>query len=81
MGILAALIIGLFVGILAKFLMPGKDPGGLLVTSLLGIAGAVVANYIGGAMGMYQPGEAAGFLASIVGAMVLLGIYRLLKRN
>ena len=81
MGIIVALIIGLFIGIVAKFLMPGRDPGGFFVTALLGIAGSLVAHFLGGAMGMYAPGEPAGFLASVIGAMVLLGIYRVMKKN
>jgi uncharacterized membrane protein YeaQ/YmgE (transglycosylase-associated protein family) len=78
MGIIATLFIGLLVGIVAKFLMPGRDPGGFIVTALLGIAGAFVAGYLGSAMGYYRSGEPAGFIAAVIGAMVLLGIYRLL---
>ena len=81
MGIIGALIIGLFIGIIAKFLMPGKDPGGFFVTALIGIAGSMVAHFLGGAMGMYQPNEPAGFFASVVGAMVLLGVYRVMKKR
>lgn len=71
------LLIGLIVGIVAKFLMPGRDPGGFIITALLGIAGAFVASYLGQAFGMYTIGEPAGFIASVIGAMVLLGLYRL----
>ena len=81
MGIIVALIIGLFIGIIAKFLMPGRDPGGFFVTALLGIAGSMTASFLGGAMGMYAPGEPAGFIASVIGAMVLLGIYRVMKKS
>ncbi len=81
MGLIVALIIGLFIGIIAKFLMPGRDPGGFFITALLGIAGSMVANFLGGAMGMYQPGEPAGFIASVIGAMVLLAIYRMMRKG
>lgn len=77
MGIIVTLIIGLVVGFVAKLLMPGRDPGGFIVTALLGIAGAFIANYFGRSMGYYQGNEPAGFIASVLGAMVLLGIYRL----
>ncbi len=73
-----AIIIGLLIGIVAKFLMPGKDPGGFIVTVILGILGSAVANWIGGVMGVYQPGETGGFIASVFGAMILLAIYRVL---
>ena len=77
MHILGTIIIGLLVGIVAKLLMPGRDPGGFIITTLLGIAGAFVARYIGQAMGWYSETDAAGFLASVVGAIILLAIYRL----
>lgn len=70
------LIIGLFIGIVAKFLMPGDDPGGIIVTILLGIAGSMVAGWAGSAMGLYQYGEPVGFIAAVLGAMALLFIYR-----
>lgn len=72
-------LIGLVVGLIAKFLMPGRDPGGFIVTALIGIGGSVLATWAGGQLGLYQPGQTAGFIASVVGAMVLLGIYRLLR--
>ncbi len=72
-----ALFIGLIVGVVAKFLMPGRDPGGFIITALLGVAGAVIANWIGSAVGLYAPGEAAGFIASVIGAMILLAVYRM----
>ncbi len=71
-----ALLIGLFVGIVAKFLMPGNDPGGFIITALLGIAGAGVAHWIGSSMGMYKENEPVGFFAAVIGAMILLFIYR-----
>jgi uncharacterized membrane protein YeaQ/YmgE (transglycosylase-associated protein family) len=70
-------IFGLVVGLVAKLLMPGKDPGGIIVTILLGIAGAVLAGYLGQAIGLYGPGQGAGFIMSVVGAVVLLLLYRL----
>ena len=76
MTILWTLLIGLLVGIVAKFLMPGRDPGGFIITSLIGIAGAFVAHAIGRAMGWYTEGQPAGFLASVGGAIILLAIYR-----
>jgi uncharacterized membrane protein YeaQ/YmgE (transglycosylase-associated protein family) len=78
MSILWTLIIGLIVGIVAKFLMPGRDPGGFIITTLLGIAGAFLAHFIGGSMGWYAEGEPAGFIASVVGAILLLAVYRMI---
>jgi uncharacterized membrane protein YeaQ/YmgE (transglycosylase-associated protein family) len=76
MGIIATLIIGLLVGVIAKLLMPGRDPGGFILTTLLGIAGAFVATYLGQFVGIYRVGEAAGFIGAVVGSMILLGLYR-----
>lgn len=76
MAFLWMLLIGLVVGALAKFVMPGRDPGGIIVTMLLGIAGALIAGFIGRALGWYAEGEPAGFIASVVGAVILLAIYR-----
>ncbi len=81
MGIIVALIIGLFIGIIARFLMPGRAPGGFFITAMLGIAGSMVAHLLGGAMGMYAPNEPAGFIASVIGAMILLGLYRVMKKD
>jgi uncharacterized membrane protein YeaQ/YmgE (transglycosylase-associated protein family) len=81
MGILMTIIIGLVVGVIAKLLMPGKDPGGFIVTTLLGIAGAFVARFLGQALGFYAEGESAGIIASILGAVLLLFLYRLLRRG
>lgn len=78
MSILGWILFGLIVGALAKLVMPGKDPGGIIVTMLLGIAGALLGGFIGRAMGMYEEGEAAGFIMSFIGAVVLLFIYRLI---
>jgi uncharacterized membrane protein YeaQ/YmgE (transglycosylase-associated protein family) len=78
MGILATLIVGLIVGAIAKLLMPGKDPGGIIITMLLGVAGAFVAGFLGRAVGWYDdPASGPGIIASIIGAMILLGLYRL----
>jgi uncharacterized membrane protein YeaQ/YmgE (transglycosylase-associated protein family) len=76
-GILGWILFGLVAGILAKLIMPGRDPGGFIVTILLGIAGAVVGGFIGQAIGLYQQGQAAGMIMSIIGAIVLLAIYRM----
>jgi uncharacterized membrane protein YeaQ/YmgE (transglycosylase-associated protein family) len=81
MGFIYMLIIGLIVGAIAKFLMPGKDPGGFIVTILIGIVGALVAGFLGRALGLYGDGEPAGFIASVVGAILLLIVYRLVTRG
>ena len=73
------LIIGLVVGAVAKFVMPGKDPGGIWITMIIGIAGSIIATYLGQAIGWYQAGQGAGFIMSVVGAIVLLLIYRVIK--
>jgi len=78
MHLLYTLFIGLLVGILAKFLMPGKDPGGIILTILLGIAGSFLAGYLGQLIGWYKNGETAGFLGSLVGAILILIVYRLI---
>jgi uncharacterized membrane protein YeaQ/YmgE (transglycosylase-associated protein family) len=77
MHILITLIVGLIVGALAKLVMPGRDPGGIIVTILLGVAGAFVAGALGHALGWYALGEGPGLIASILGAVILLGVYRL----
>ena len=80
-GVLGWIVFGLVVGIVAKLLMPGRDPGGIVVTMLLGIVGAVLGGYLGRAMGLYGPNEAAGFLMSLLGAVVLLVVHRLFARR
>jgi len=76
-GLLATLIVGLIIGALAKLFMPGRDPGGIIVTILLGIAGSFVAAFLGRAVGWYRdPSQGPGILASVIGAMLLLGLYR-----
>jgi uncharacterized membrane protein YeaQ/YmgE (transglycosylase-associated protein family) len=69
------ILTGFIVGLLARFLMPGRDPMGFIWTTVLGMAGAAVAGWIGGAVGWYRPGEPAGFIAAICGALILLGLY------
>ncbi len=81
MQFLWMLIIGLVVGAIAKFIMPGKDPGGIIVTILIGIAGALLAGFLGRTLGWYAEGDAVGLIASVVGAILLLIIYRLLTGN
>jgi uncharacterized membrane protein YeaQ/YmgE (transglycosylase-associated protein family) len=81
MAILSWIVFGLVVGIIAKLLMPGRDPGGFIVTILLGIAGALIGGFIGRAMGFYGPGQSAGWIVSILGAIILLAIYRMLIRS
>ena len=76
MAILWTIIIGLIVGALAKFLMPGRDPGGFIVTTLLGIVGALVGSWLGQALGLYTAGQPAGWIMSVVGAILVLVIYR-----
>ena len=81
MGIIGWIIFGLIVGAVAKLLMPGRDPGGWIVTILLGIAGALVGGFLGRAVGWYGPNDAAGFLMALVGALVLLWLYILTLRR
>ena len=81
MAILSWIVFGLVIGLIAKLLMPGKDPGGFIVTMLLGIAGALVGGFIGRAMGFYGPNQGAGWLMSILGAIILLALYRMLVRR
>lgn len=76
---LTTILIGLAVGIVAKLLMPGKDPGGFIITTLLGIGGAVVATYLGQFLKIYEPGQPAGFVGAVLGAILILFIYRRLR--
>jgi uncharacterized membrane protein YeaQ/YmgE (transglycosylase-associated protein family) len=80
-GLLGWAIFGLIVGALAKLVMPGRDPGGIIITMLLGIVGAIVGGFVGQAMGLYGPGEPAGFIMSLLGAMLLLFLYRMATRR
>jgi uncharacterized membrane protein YeaQ/YmgE (transglycosylase-associated protein family) len=75
-GVLGWILFGLIVGALAKLVMPGRDPGGIIVTILLGIVGALLGGWLGQAMGLYRPNQPAGFFMSLLGAIVLLAIYR-----
>jgi uncharacterized membrane protein YeaQ/YmgE (transglycosylase-associated protein family) len=79
MHFIGALIIGLIAGAVAKLLMPGKDPGGFFVTMGLGVVGALLATFLGRAVGWYHEGESAGFIAAVVGSIIILAIYRLIK--
>ena len=78
MGVIGWIVFGLIVGIVAKFLMPGRDPGGFVITAILGIVGALLGGYLGRAMGWYQEGEPAGFIVAVIGAIIVLLLYRLL---
>ena len=77
MGILGWIIFGLVIGALAKLVMPGRDPGGIIVTMLLGIVGSLLGGFLGQTLGLYGPGDAAGFFMSLLGAILLLAIYRM----
>lgn len=81
MGILSWILFGLVVGVIAKLLMPGRDPGGFIITILLGIAGALIGGFVGRAMGFYGPNEGAGWLMSLLGAIILLALYRMMVRR
>jgi uncharacterized membrane protein YeaQ/YmgE (transglycosylase-associated protein family) len=81
MAILSWILFGLVVGVIAKLLMPGRDPGGFIITILLGIAGALLGGFIGRAMGFYGESQGAGWLMSIGGAIVLLALYRMMARR
>jgi uncharacterized membrane protein YeaQ/YmgE (transglycosylase-associated protein family) len=79
LSLLWEMIIGLVVGVVAKFLMPGKDPGGFWITMIIGIAGSILATHLGQVVGWYQAGQGAGFIMSVVGAILLLLIYRVIR--
>ncbi|MGH7033088.1 MAG: GlsB/YeaQ/YmgE family stress response membrane protein [Stellaceae bacterium] len=81
MHILWTLLIGFFAGLVAKLIMPGRDPGGFIITTVLGIVGAFVATYLGQAIGWYQAGEGAGFIGAVIGAIILLAIYHAIARR
>lgn len=81
MGLIGTIVIGLIVGLIARFLKPGDDSMGWIMTALLGVAGSFLASYAGAALGLYAPGQPAGFVASVVGAIVLLALYGLLKKK
>ena len=81
MGLIWTIIIGFVVGLIAKMLTPGRDPGGFFITAIIGIVGSLLATYGGQALGLYNPGEPAGFIGSVIGAIILLAIYHLVRRN
>jgi uncharacterized membrane protein YeaQ/YmgE (transglycosylase-associated protein family) len=81
LGFIGVLVIGLIVGAIAKLIMPGRDPGGIFITMVLGVCGALVGRIIGRILGLYGPGQPAGFIMSIVGAIVLLALYRLVTHR
>lgn len=81
MSIIALIVSGLIIGVIAKLLMPGRDPGGFIITILLGIAGTFLGSYVGRALGWYKPGESAGWIVSILGALILLVLYHLFFRR
>jgi uncharacterized membrane protein YeaQ/YmgE (transglycosylase-associated protein family) len=81
LNLIWTIIIGFIVGVVAKFLMPGKDPGGFIITTVLGIVGALLATYLGRLIGWYQAGQSAGFIAAVLGALILLVIYRFIKKK
>ncbi len=81
MSLLWIIIIGIVAGAVAKLIMPGKDPGGFLITMALGVAGALLSTLLGKLIGWYKPGESAGFIGAVVGAIILLVIYRLIKKK
>ena len=81
MGLIGTIIIGFLAGLVAKFLHPGRDPGGFIITTLLGIVGAVVASYLGQAVGWYRAGVGAGFLGAVVGAVIILALYNAMARR
>jgi uncharacterized membrane protein YeaQ/YmgE (transglycosylase-associated protein family) len=80
MTIIWTILIGLAAGAVAKLLMPGKDPGGFIITILLGIAGSIVFTYLGQFFGLYQEGETAGFIGAVIGAIILLAVYRMFRK-
>lgn len=81
MSLIGTLVIGLIVGFVARFLKPGDDSMGWIMTAALGVAGSFLASYAGAALGMYAPGQPAGFIASVIGAIVLLLVYGMVKKN
>ncbi|HEX5135182.1 MAG TPA: GlsB/YeaQ/YmgE family stress response membrane protein [Thermoanaerobaculia bacterium] len=81
MGIIGWILFGLVVGVIAKLIMPGKDPGGFIVTILIGIVGALLGGFLGRLLNLYEPGQPAGFIGATLGAILLLWIYRLATRR
>ena len=81
MEVIWAILIGFVVGLVAKFLTPGREPAGFFITAVIGIAGALLATFLGRTLGFYNPGEAAGFAGAVVGAVIVLVIFHLVTRN
>jgi uncharacterized membrane protein YeaQ/YmgE (transglycosylase-associated protein family) len=81
LALIGLILFGLVIGIVAKLLMPGRDPGGMLITIVLGIAGSVLGGYLGRAVGLYGSGQGTGFFMALLGALILLGLYRLTRRT
>ena len=81
MTVIVWIVFGLIVGIVAKLVMPGRDPGGFILTTLLGIIGAVLGGFLGRAIGLYQPGDAVGFIVAVIGAIILLVLHRFIARR
>jgi uncharacterized membrane protein YeaQ/YmgE (transglycosylase-associated protein family) len=81
MNLIWTILIGFIAGLVAKMLMPGRDPSGFIITTLLGIGGSLAATYLGQALGWYHPGESAGFIGAVVGAILLLVAYRLIRKK
>ena len=80
-GVIGWMFFGLFVGLVAKLLMPGKDPGGFFITIIIGIAGAMIGGFLGRTLGLYEPGQPAGFFMAVLGSLVLLFLYHLATRD
>jgi uncharacterized membrane protein YeaQ/YmgE (transglycosylase-associated protein family) len=81
LNILYIIIIGFLAGVVAKFIMPGKDPGGFIITTVLGVVGALLATFLGRLVGWYKEGETGGFIAAVVGAIIILFVYRIIKKR
>ena len=81
MAIIWTILIGFIVGLIAKMLMPGRDPSGFIITVAIGVGGSLVATFLGRAMGWYEPGQPAGFIGALVGAIILLVIYRMIAKR
>jgi uncharacterized membrane protein YeaQ/YmgE (transglycosylase-associated protein family) len=81
LNFLYIIIIGFLAGVLAKFVMPGKDPGGFIITTVLGVVGALLATFLGRLIGWYKEGESGGFIAAVVGAIIILFVYRIIKKR
>jgi uncharacterized membrane protein YeaQ/YmgE (transglycosylase-associated protein family) len=79
--LIGVVVIGLIAGVIAKLIMPGKDPGGIIITIVLGVAGALLATFLGRLIGWYEAGESGGLIAGVIGAIILLAIYRLIKKK